>query len=65
MDSSRLLLLVEDDATFARTLTRSFERRGYRVLQAASAEEVRELLQDALAAIRRHGPQAGGQTRRA
>lgn len=45
MDSSRLLLLVEDDATFARTLTRSFERRGYRVLQAASAEEVRELLQ--------------------
>ncbi len=45
MDSSRLLLLVEDDATFACTLTRSFERRGYRVLQAASAEEVRELLQ--------------------
>src|SRR5256885_6211605 len=45
MDSYRLLLLVEDDATFARTLTRSFERRGYRVLQAASAEEVRELLQ--------------------
>ena len=30
----RLLLLVEDDAAFARTLRRSFERRGYRVLHA-------------------------------
>lgn len=27
----RKLLLVEDDAAFARTLTRSFERRGYQV----------------------------------
>ena len=41
----RLLLLVEDDAAFARTLRRSFERRGYRVLHAASAEEVAQLLQ--------------------
>lgn len=40
----RQLLLVEDDAAFARTLARSFERRGYQVLQAASAEEVAELL---------------------
>ncbi|MFP5446103.1 MAG: two-component system response regulator, partial [Betaproteobacteria bacterium] len=31
-----LLLIVEDDEAFARTLARSFERRGYRVLQAAS-----------------------------
>ena len=41
----RLLLLVEDDAAFARTLRRSFERRGYRVLHASSAEEVQTLLQ--------------------
>jgi len=41
----RLLLLVEDDDAFARTLRRSFERRGYRVLHASSAEEVAQLLQ--------------------
>ena len=40
----RLLLIVEDDAAFARTLCRSFERRGYTVLSAASAEQVAELL---------------------
>ncbi len=40
----RLLLLVEDDEAFARTLGRSFERRGYRVLQAASLPEVEALL---------------------
>ena len=34
MDSERLLLIVEDDEAFARTLARSFERRGYRVLHA-------------------------------
>jgi two-component system response regulator RegA len=28
---ARTLLIVEDDAVFARTLARSFERRGYRV----------------------------------
>ncbi|MDR2325355.1 MAG: response regulator transcription factor [Acidovorax sp.] len=44
MDTPRQLLLVEDDAAFARTLARSFERRGYQVLQAASAEEVATLL---------------------
>ena len=27
-----LLLIIEDDEAFARTLSRSFERRGYRVL---------------------------------
>ena len=40
----RLLLIVEDDAAFARTLKRSFERRDYRVLLAASAKEAHELL---------------------
>ncbi|MEG0922548.1 MAG: response regulator transcription factor [Comamonas sp.] len=41
----RLLLLVEDDDAFARTLRRSFERRGYRVLHASSADEVALLLE--------------------
>lgn len=36
----RLLLIVEDDDSFARTLVRSFERRGYRVLRAAHLAEV-------------------------
>ncbi|GAA4344514.1 response regulator transcription factor [Variovorax defluvii] len=40
----RMLLIVEDDAAFARTLARSFERRGYQVLSAASAEQVEEVL---------------------
>ena len=44
MPDECLLLIVEDDATFARTLGRSFERRGYRVLHAASCEEVETLL---------------------
>ncbi|HUD27997.1 MAG TPA: response regulator transcription factor [Novosphingobium sp.] len=37
------LLIVEDDPTFARTLRRSFERRGYRVASAASPEEAEAL----------------------
>jgi two-component system response regulator RegA len=45
MEPERLLLIVEDDAAFARTLSRSFERRGYRVLLAASLEEVVTVLQ--------------------
>ncbi|AVP57481.1 response regulator transcription factor [Pulveribacter suum] len=40
----RLLLIVEDDEAFARTLARSFERRGWRVLHAASLAEVQQLL---------------------
>lgn len=36
----RTLLIVEDDQAFARTLTRSFERRGYQVWTAASEEEM-------------------------
>lgn len=39
MPADRLLLIIEDDAAFARTLGRSFERRGYTVLLAASQEE--------------------------
>ncbi|RYZ12304.1 MAG: response regulator transcription factor [Comamonadaceae bacterium] len=39
-----LMLIVEDDAAFARTLARSFERRGHRTLIAASLEEVEVLL---------------------
>lgn len=42
----RLLLIVEDDAAFARTLGRSFERRDYTVLQAASFDAVTALLAD-------------------
>jgi two-component system response regulator RegA len=41
----RLLLIVEDDAAFARTLARSFERRDYAVLNAASLHDVEHLLQ--------------------
>ena len=44
MDAERELLIVEDDDAFARTLVRSFERRGYRVLRAAGRETARELL---------------------
>src|SRR5437016_7389153 len=45
MESERLLLIVEDDAAFARTLHRSFERRGYTVLVAADLDEVTKLLE--------------------
>ena len=45
MEAERLLLIVEDDAAFARTLGRSFERRGYTVLLAANADEVAGLLE--------------------
>jgi two-component system response regulator RegA len=43
-DAERLLLIVEDDETFARTLGRSFERRGYTVLFATSLNAVSALL---------------------
>lgn len=39
------LVIVEDDATFARTLQRSFERRGYQVEVAASPAELDALLE--------------------
>ena len=44
MTTERLLLIVEDDPAFARTLSRSFERRGYAVLKASNLEEVDALL---------------------
>lgn len=43
-DENNRLVIVEDDATFARTLARSFERRGYTVSVAGSAEELDQLL---------------------
>ena len=46
MPTDRLLLIIEDDAAFARTLGRSFERRGYTVLLAASQDEAAALLQE-------------------
>lgn len=44
MTGQRHLLIVEDDETFARTLRRSFERRGYDVVLAANHEGLRALL---------------------
>jgi two-component system response regulator RegA len=40
-----LLLIVEDDDAFARTLVRSFERRGYSVLRATNFDDVGALLE--------------------
>jgi two-component system response regulator RegA len=40
----RRLLIVEDDARFARTLRKSFERRGYQVEHAAGLDEAQALL---------------------
>lgn len=45
----RPLLIVEDDDAFARTLSRSFERRGWRVLRASGLDDMGRLL-DGLAA---------------
>jgi two-component system, response regulator RegA len=44
VSDEKLLVIVEDDEAFARTLKRSFERRGYKVLAAASHEVLLELL---------------------
>ena len=41
----RHLVIVEDDATFARTLQRSFERRGYRVSLADGPAALDRLLE--------------------
>jgi len=49
MPPERLLLIIEDDAAFARTLGKSFERRGYRVLMATSLDE-------AVALLKQHNP---------
>jgi two-component system response regulator RegA len=45
-DPERLLLIIEDDDAFARTLGRSFERRGYQVLLAPGLDEAQELLKE-------------------
>ena len=44
MSEPRQLLIVEDDDVFARTLKRSFERRGYAVRVAANPDEAAKLL---------------------
>jgi len=46
MTEIRQLLIVEDDEAFARTLKRSFERRGYEVRVAHSPEELAVVLED-------------------
>ena len=46
MSETRRLLIVEDDAAFARTLSRSFERRGYEVRSIASLDALEPLLQE-------------------
>ena len=46
MEIERSLLIVEDDDGFARTLKRSFERRRYEAVVAASLEEVDEALKE-------------------
>lgn len=45
MTAKPLLLIVEDDAAFARTLQRSFERRAYEVIVASGPAEVDLVLQ--------------------
>jgi two-component system response regulator RegA len=45
MPDKPLLLIVEDDAVFARTLQRSFERRDYAVVVAPGPAEVDTLLE--------------------
>jgi len=46
LHDERQLLIVEDDDAFARTLTRSFERRGYQVVHADSLESMQALLKN-------------------
>jgi two-component system, response regulator RegA len=46
LEGERCLLIVEDDDGFARTLKRSFERRGYEVIVAASLDELRKVLEE-------------------
>jgi two-component system response regulator RegA len=45
LEPPRKLVLVEDDETFARTLQRSLERRGYQVALAQSPAELDTLLE--------------------
>ncbi|MFN4328256.1 MAG: response regulator transcription factor [Limnobacter sp.] len=43
-ENGRQLLIVEDDASFAKALSRSFERRGYSVIHAANHDAMVALL---------------------
>jgi two-component system, response regulator RegA len=45
-EADRRLVIVEDDEAFARTLARSFNRRGYQVATATSQAALDTLLQD-------------------
>ena len=45
MEIDRPLLIVEDDASFARALGRSFERRGYRVRLCQRVDGIEKLLE--------------------
>ncbi len=45
-DTERTLVIVEDDADFAATLKRSFERRGYRVDHAAGLDQLGDILKE-------------------
>lgn len=44
--NSKDLIIVEDDAAFARTLARSFERRGYQVHVAHGGQQLSQLLEE-------------------
>lgn len=46
MSAESKLLIIEDDTSFARTLSRSFERRGYDVLLASQQDEAVVLLRE-------------------
>ena len=46
MGDDRLLAVVDDDEAFTRTLKRSFERRGYEVVTAATLDGLRTLLRN-------------------
>jgi len=60
----RLLLIIEDDLAFSRTLGRSFERRGYQVLIAENLEQATLLLKShspgfAVVDLQLHGHASG------
>ena len=44
LEEPRRLMIIEDDDAFARTLSRSFERRGYQVIHAPGLDEAAALL---------------------
>ncbi len=46
MGDDRLLAVVDDDEAFTRTLKRSFERRGYEVVTAATLDGLQTLLRN-------------------